>query len=61
MELHAHTPEGTTHVCTIHRGPGDNTPLQMISLKELARLQQAVADLAALQVARVDPSDAPAA
>ena len=61
LELHAHTPEGTAHVCTIHRGPGDETPLQMISLKELARLQQAAADLAALQAARADLSDAPVA
>lgn len=40
MELHAHTPEGTTHVCTIHRGAKDETPLQMISAQELERLRQ---------------------
>lgn len=61
LELHAHTPEGTTHVCTVHRGSGDDTPLQMISVRELARLQRAAADLAALQAARIDPSDDPAA
>lgn len=49
LELHAHTAEGTTHVCTVHRGEKDETPLQMISAQELARLRQVEADLAALR------------
>lgn len=61
LELHAHTPEGSTHVATVHRGPGDETPLQMISAQELARLLGAEADLAALLAGRTDPRDAPAA
>ncbi|MGI4846158.1 MAG: hypothetical protein ACRYF7_22950 [Janthinobacterium lividum] len=52
LDLHAHTPEGTAHVCTIHRGPGDETPLQMISAHELARLRAVEAELAALLVSR---------
>lgn len=39
MEFHAITPEGMAHVCSVHRGAGDLSPLQMISVKELARLQ----------------------
>lgn len=48
LELHAHTKDGTTHVCTVHRGPGDETPLQLISAQELARLHRVEADHAAL-------------
>lgn len=44
MELRAHTDQGTTHVCTVHRGPQDETPLQMISAQELKRLQGIEAD-----------------
>lgn len=61
LDLHAHTAEGTTHVCTIHRAPGDDTPLQMISAQELARLRKAASDLDALQAVRTGPSDAHAA
>ncbi len=49
MDLHAHTDQGTTHVCTIHRGETDETPLQMISAQELARLRAAEAELLALR------------
>jgi hypothetical protein len=49
LDLHAHTSEGTTHVCSVHRGAGDGTPLQLISAQELARLRQVEADLAALR------------
>jgi hypothetical protein len=49
LELHAHTDQGTTHVCTIHRGEKDETPLQMISAQELARLRAAEAELLALR------------
>lgn len=49
LDLHAHTDQGTTHVCTIHRGEKDETPLQMISAQELARLRQCEAELAALR------------
>lgn len=61
MDLHAHTDQGSTHVATVHRGPSDNSPLQLISGQRLAQLLAAEADLAALQVIRTDPSDAPAA
>ncbi|WP_027864251.1 hypothetical protein [Massilia alkalitolerans] len=61
LELHAYTDKGVTHVCTIHRSAGDETPLQMISAQELARLRAAEADLVALQAARIDQSDVPAA
>jgi len=61
LELHAHTDKGSTHVATVHRGPGDNSPLQLISGQELARLRKAEADLAALRAARTGSSDAPAA
>ncbi len=57
LELHAHTDQGSTHVATVHRGPGDDTPLQMISAQELARLLAAEAELAAL----LAPRDAPPA
>lgn len=40
MEFHAFTPKGVTHVCTVHRGLNDKTPLQMISEQELERLQR---------------------
>lgn len=56
MDLHAITDQGVTHVATIHRGPKDETPLQMISAQELARLQQCEAELAAL---REDPASHP--
>lgn len=49
LDLHAHTPVGSTHVATVHRGPGDDTPLQLISAQELARLRQVEADLEALR------------
>lgn len=40
MEFHAFTPQGATHVCTVHRGESDTTPLQMISCQELERLKR---------------------
>lgn len=40
MEFHAITPEGMTHVCSVYRGVGDLSPLQMISAHELARFQR---------------------
>ena len=49
LDLHAHTDQGSTHVCTVHRGPGDETPLQMISAQELARLRAAEAELLVLR------------
>lgn len=48
MDLHAHTDQGTTHVCTIHRGEKDETPLQMISAQRLEQLLAAEAELLAL-------------
>lgn len=56
MDLHVHTREGTTHVCTIHRGSKDETPLQLISAQELARLQQAERELIALRQSRGAPA-----
>lgn len=56
LDLHAYTPEGATHVCTIHRGAGDVTPLQMISAQELARLQAAEAELLALKSRDAPPA-----
>lgn len=52
LELHAHTDEGTTHVCTIHRGEKDETPLQMISTHELGRLHavESTGDLVSNQI-----------
>ncbi len=49
LDLHAHTDQGTTHVCTIHRGEKDETPLQMISAQELSRLRAAEEELLALR------------
>ncbi len=49
LDLNAHTHEGTTHMCAIHRGAGDETPLQLISAQELARLQQIEAAYLAMQ------------
>lgn len=49
LELHAHTDQGNTHVCTIHRGEKDETPLQMISAQELARLRAVEAEFLALR------------
>lgn len=40
MEFHAITPKGVAHVCSVHRGAGDLSPLQMISVQELVRLQR---------------------
>lgn len=56
MELHAITDEGVTHVCTVHRGPKDETPLQLISAQELARLRAAEAELLALRVRLAAPA-----
>lgn len=49
MEFHAISDKGVVHVCDIHRGAGDLSPLQMISRDELARLKRAEAELAALR------------
>ena len=56
LDLHVHTAEGSTHVCTIHRGTKDETPLQLISAQELARLRAIEAE----QLARL-AHDAPLA
>lgn len=40
MEFHAITPQGMTHVCTVHRAENDRTPLQIISSQELERLKR---------------------
>lgn len=56
MELHAHTDQGTTHVCTIHRGAQDETPLQMISAERLAQLLAAEAELQALTARDAPPA-----
>lgn len=56
MDLHAHTDQGTTHVCTIHRGEKDETPLQMISAQELTRLRAAEAELIALKSRDAPPA-----
>jgi len=61
LDLHAHTDDGTTHVCTIHRGAGDETPLQMISVERLASLLEAEAELAALRRDLAIPFGAPGA
>ena len=53
LEFHAITPKGAAHVCTVHRGAGDLSPLQMISREELTRLQRAEAELEALRQAMV--------
>ena len=49
MELHAITEQGAVHVCDIHRGTADLSPLQMLSRDELARLKRAEAELLALR------------
>lgn len=49
LELHAHTDQRSTHVATVHRCPGDNSPLQMISALRLAQLQAAETELLAIQ------------
>lgn len=54
MEFHAITPEGVTHVCDVHRGAGDLSPLQLISQQELDRLRRAEAELLELR-ARASP------
>ena len=51
MEFHTISTKGTAHVMTTHRGEVDETPLQLISEQELARLkaiEQAALALAAL-------------
>jgi len=53
LEFHATTPEGVTHVCDVHRGPADLSPLQMISQQELARLRAVEAELLALRATLV--------
>jgi hypothetical protein len=53
MEFHAITAKGVAHVCDVHRGPDDLSPLQMISQNELARLRATEAELAALRKAMV--------
>lgn len=54
LELHAYTDKGVTHVCTIHRGEKDETPLQMISAQEHERLRRVEAELNALRQALAD-------
>lgn len=49
LELHAHTPKGTTHVATVYRSAGDETPLQLVSAQRLAQLLAAEAELRAIQ------------
>ncbi|MGG7604620.1 hypothetical protein [Massilia sp. BKSP1R2A-1] len=49
MEFHAITGKGVAHVCDVHRGPEDLSPLQMISQQELTRLRAAETELAALR------------
>ncbi len=49
MEFHAITDQGVTHVCSVERGAGDLSPLQMISRDELVRLKQAEAELRTLR------------
>lgn len=56
MDLHAHTDQGSTHVATIHRGPGDETPLQLISAERLAQLLAAEAELQVLLALDVPPA-----
>lgn len=56
MDLHAHTAEGSSHVATIHRGEKDETPLQLISAQELARLRAAEAELIALRQSLASPA-----
>lgn len=58
LELHVHTSKATTHVATVHRGLGDETPLQLISAQELARLLAAEAELIALRRDRADAQSA---
>lgn len=56
MELHAYTPAGSTHVATVHRSPGDNSPLQLISAQELARLRAIEVELQALLARDAPPA-----
>lgn len=56
LDLHAHTDQGTTHVCTIHRGEKDETPLQMISAERLAQLLAAEAELQTLLARDAPPA-----
>lgn len=49
MDFHAITDQGVAHVCSVERGSGDLSPLQMISREELARLKRAEAELQALR------------
>lgn len=56
LELHAHTPDGTTHVCTVHRGAGDGTPLQLISAQRLAQLLAAEVELRELKSRDAQPA-----
>ncbi|KFC61965.1 hypothetical protein [Massilia sp. LC238] len=56
LELHAHTDQGSTHVATVHRGLGDDSPVQLISAQELARLRAVEAELQALLARDVPPA-----
>lgn len=49
LEFHVHTDQGSTHVATVHRGPSDNSPLQLISAQRLAQLQAVEVELLAIQ------------
>lgn len=49
LELHAHTDQGSAHVATVHRRPGDSSPLQLISAQRLAQLLAGEAELLATQ------------
>lgn len=55
MDFHAITAQGADHVCTVHRGPGDLSPLQLISAQRLSELLAAEAELAALRERRDAP------
>lgn len=48
MEFHALDRRGVGHVMTTHRGQDDETPLQLISVQQLARFQALESGLRAL-------------
>lgn len=51
MEFRAYAGDSATHVCDVHRGAGDNSPLQMISAQELDRYRRLEVELATLRQA----------
>lgn len=40
LDIHVHTPAGSSHVLTVHRTDKDEGPLQLVSTERMAQLLQ---------------------